>query len=58
LLNKKDMIAQLIDILNLQEYYGESKTIDIAKGRYENPTTWKSAGKLIKRIWYGRNNKN
>jgi hypothetical protein len=52
------MIAQLITILNLQEYYGESKTIDIAKGRYEYPTTWKATGKLIKRIWYGRNNKN
>ena len=52
------MISQLIDILSTQEYYGESKTIDIAKGRYEYPTTWKAAGKLIKRIWYGRKNKN
>jgi hypothetical protein len=52
------MISQLIDILNLQDYYGESKTIDIAKGRYEYPTTWKSAGKLIKRIWYVRSYKN
>jgi hypothetical protein len=48
------MISQLIDILSLHEYYGESKIIDIAKGRYEKPTTWKSAGKLIKRMWYGR----
>jgi hypothetical protein len=52
------MISQLIDILNLQEYYGESKTIDIAKGRYEYPTTWKATSKWIKRIWYGRKNKN
>lgn len=48
------MISQLIDLLNLNEYYGQSKTIDISKGRYEYPTTWKSAGKLIKRMWYGR----
>jgi hypothetical protein len=52
------MISQLIDILSMQEYYGQSKTIDAAKGRYELPTTWKSTGKLIKRIWYGRKNKN
>lgn len=48
------MISQLIDILNLHDYYGQSKTIDIAKGRYELPTTWKSTIKLIKRMWYGR----
>lgn len=47
------MISQLIDLLNLDDYYGESKTIDVAKGRYEYPTTWKSTGKLLKRMWYG-----
>ena len=47
------MISQLIDLLNLDDFYGESKTIDVAKGRYEYPTNWKSTGKLLKRIWYG-----
>lgn len=48
------MISQLIDLLNIDDFYGESKTIDIAKGRYEYPTNWKSTNKLVKRIWYGR----
>jgi hypothetical protein len=52
-LNNKDMISQIIDILNLDEYYGESKTIDTAKGRWEYPPNWKSTIKYLKRIWYG-----
>lgn len=48
------MISQLIDILNTSDFYGQSKTIDIAKGRYEYPTTWKAVSKWIKRIWYSR----
>ena len=52
------MISQLLDVLALNDYYGNSHNIDIAKGRYEIPTTWKSAFKLIKRMWYGRKSKN
>lgn len=48
------MISQIINLLNLDDFYGQSKTIDVAKGRYEYPTNWKSTGKLLKRIWYGR----
>lgn len=48
------MISQLIDLLVLDEYFGQSERIDIAKGRYEYPTTWKSFKQLLKRIWYGR----
>lgn len=48
------MISQLIDLLVLDEYLGQSERIDIAKGRYEYPTTWKSFKQLLKRIWYGR----
>jgi hypothetical protein len=50
------MISQIIDILNLDEYYGETKTIDTAKGRYEYPPNWKSTIKYLKRIWYGSRN--
>lgn len=47
------MISQLIDLLNLDDYYGESKTIDVAKGRYEYPSSWKATKHLLKRTWYG-----
>ena len=50
------MISQLIDILSLNDFYGETKTIDFAKGRNELPSTWKSTLKWIKRLWYGRKN--
>lgn len=50
------MISQLIDLLILNDYHGQSERIDIAKGRHEYPTNWKSLKQLIKRIWYGRKN--
>ena len=53
------MVKNIIDILQLSEFYGSTERIDIAKGRYEYPMTWKSLIKYIKRIWYGsRNNSN
>jgi hypothetical protein len=46
------MIKNVIDLLALSDYYGQSKRIDTAKGIYELPSTWKGAWKLIKRmIW-------
>ena len=51
------MISQLVDLLVMNEYYGKSKNLDIAKGRYELPSDWKSTKNLIKRIWYGRKTK-
>jgi hypothetical protein len=48
------MVKDLIDLLILEEYYGVSERIDIAKGKNENPTTWKGAWKHIKRIYYGK----
>jgi len=52
------MISQLLNILELNKFYGNSHNIDIAKGRYELPSNWKSTKDLIKRIWYGRKSKN
>jgi len=46
-------MKQLIDLLNKKDYYGVSKNIDIAKGKYAIPYTWSGAIKQIKRIWYG-----
>lgn len=48
------MISQILNILEINEFYGKSHRIDTAKGRYELPNTWKSAKDLIKRMWYGR----
>lgn len=48
------MISKIIDILAVDDFYGETRKIDIAKGRYDLPTTWKSTKLLLKRIWFGR----
>jgi hypothetical protein len=48
------MIKNVIDLLVMSEYYGTSRSIDIAKGKYKIPYSWKEARKQLKRIWYGR----
>jgi hypothetical protein len=53
------MIKIILEMLQLNEHYGQSETIEIAKGKYELPTTF-SAGlkqfkRQIKEIKNGRN---
>jgi hypothetical protein len=48
------MIKNTIDLLVLGDYYGETELIDIAKGKWETPTTWKGFFKWIKRLIHGR----
>lgn len=48
------MIKNIIDLLQYSEYYGVSRNVDIAKGKYKVPYTWKELKEKIKRIWYGR----
>jgi hypothetical protein len=43
------MIKNIIAILQLSDYYGESKNIDIAKGIYKSPNSVKEAVKLANR---------
>lgn len=43
------MIYNIIQLLKLQDYYGVSKTIDIAKGVNQYPTSWKQGVSQIKR---------
>jgi hypothetical protein len=43
------MIVEIIQILKLDEFYGESKNIDIAKGIYKSPDSVKEAVKLANR---------
>ena len=47
------MIKTLIDLLSLDEFYGVSKNVDIAKGLYKKPETIKEAKELIIRIYNG-----
>lgn len=44
------MITQIIDALNAFDYYGESKEIEIAKGKYQLATDFKKAKRKIKRL--------
>ena len=47
------MIKEIIDVLALNEYYGVSERVEIAKGKYEYITSWKRAWEKIKRntLW-------
>ena len=44
------MIGKIIDALQAFEYYGETKTIEIAKGKYELVYTLKDAKRKVIRI--------
>jgi hypothetical protein len=48
------MIKNIIDLLAMNDYYGISRKVDTAKGKYKIPYTWGEVGKQLKRIWYGR----
>lgn len=43
------MIQNILDLLNANEFYGVSKNVEIAKGKYELPTSWKDSLYKIKR---------
>ena len=47
------MIKNTIDLLSQADYYDVSEKIDIAKGKYELPTSIKSFFKWLKRnkLW-------
>jgi hypothetical protein len=52
------MIKGIIELLNTGNHYGVSERIDIAKGKYQMPTTWKDLWKYIKRtLWQRRKSK-
>jgi hypothetical protein len=44
------MIKEILNLLMMDSHYGESETIEIAKGKYELPTTWNKALNQIKRL--------
>jgi len=43
------MIKTIIDLLNYDDFHNESELIDIAKGKYQIPHTWKQVKNLYKR---------
>jgi hypothetical protein len=43
------MIKLIIELLQLDEHYGQSENIEIAKGKYELNKTFKKGFKQIKR---------
>lgn len=45
------MIKNILDLLQADEHYGQSKNIEIAKGKYQLATTWKQGFEQIKRQW-------
>jgi hypothetical protein len=47
------MIKTLIDLLSVDDFYGVSRNVDIAKGLYQKPTTLKESYELVKRIIHG-----
>ena len=52
------MIDNIVELLNTKEFYGVSENIDIAKGKYQIPFTWKDTWKNIKRrLWQIRKSK-
>jgi hypothetical protein len=48
------MIKDILKLLELDPHYGQSETIEIAKGKYSIPKTWKQGFEQIKRQWKQR----
>jgi hypothetical protein len=44
------MIKEILNLLMLENHYGQSETIEIAKGKYELPNSWSKGFNQIKRI--------
>lgn len=50
------MIKLIIEMLQMDEHYAQSELIEIAKGKYELPTTLKGTFKQFKRRLKERRN--
>ena len=44
------MIKNIIDLLNMDDFYSLSKEVDAAKGKYQIPHDWKEVKNLFKRL--------
>jgi hypothetical protein len=43
------MIKEILNLLMMDNHYGVSETIEIAKGKYELPNSWTNTFNQIKR---------
>lgn len=43
-------VKEIIDLLKYDDLYNQSELIDIAKGKYKIPTTWKQVKNMFKRM--------
>ena len=43
------MIKNIIDLLNTSDWYIYDEDIDIAKGKYKRPESWKEFRNILKR---------
>ena len=51
-------MKEILELLKLDDYHGVSENVDIAKGKYQIPHTWKDMWKNIKRrLWQIRKSK-
>lgn len=48
------MISEIIQALQLDEFYGGGKYVEIAKGKNELVTDLKGLKRKVKRIWLSR----
>lgn len=48
------MIKQILELLAMDNWYGISEEVDIAKGKYKACSNLSDAKEQIKRIYYGR----
>jgi hypothetical protein len=44
------MIKEILNLLMMDSHYGQSETIEIAKGKYELPSSWDKGINQIKRL--------
>jgi len=47
-------ISYLIEMLNADDYFNESESIEIAKGKYLLPSNWEDGKKIIRRKWQSK----
>jgi len=43
------MIQQILDLLQIDDFYGKSELIDIAKGKFKMPMSYKEKKEQVKR---------
>jgi hypothetical protein len=44
------MIKNIIDLLQLSDWYGVSHNVDVAKGMYKAPSNWEQTKEILERV--------